>query len=218
MSIKIIDLSFGYDQPLFSNLDLELETNKITLLQGDNGNGKTTLCRLLSGLEKNYSGQILLDNFKISELKTRQISEKLIYLKQEPMGNTVAATPEEDLSIWQGILEKKLSEKHQQARLQALKKMQIKELLLSPFWEMSGGQIKRTGLSALLLFPQKYWILDEPFSGLHSEIVNILLEILQERKKNGFGALIISHRQNIFDSLIDRTLRIEDGGILKIED
>ncbi|MDO9577599.1 MAG: ABC transporter ATP-binding protein [Candidatus Cloacimonadales bacterium] len=218
MSLKIVDLSFGYDELLFSNLDLELETNKITLLQGDNGSGKTTFCRLLSGLEKNYSGQILLDNIKISELKAKQIAEKLIYLKQEPIGNTVAATPEEDLSIWQGILEKNLSMKQQNERMQALEKMQIKELIHSPFWEMSGGQVKRAGLAAMLLYPQKYWILDEPFSGLHPEIVNILLEILLERKNNGFGALIISHKQNIFDSLFDITFRIEDRRILKNED
>ena len=216
MNIRFIDLSFGYDEPLFSNLNLELETDKITLLQGENGSGKTTFCRLLSGLEKNYSGQILIEDSRISDMKAKEISEQLIYLKQEPIGNTVAATPDEDLMIWQSKFIRNLNEQYSIQRTEVLKALRIKEIQHTPFWEMSGGQIKRAGMAALLLAPQKYWILDEPTSGLHQEIVDILMDILEERKSKGFGTLIISHRQNIFNTLPDKVLKIENEKINEI--
>jgi len=216
MKIKLIDLNFGYEELLFTNLNLEIKSNEVTLLQGANGSGKTTFCRLLSGLESKYSGKILLDTEPLSKLTAKEISQKLIYLKQEPIGNTVAATPDEDISIWQGILHKQLSKADELARILTLNTMQIEEFLNTPFWEMSGGQIKRSAIAALLLSPQKYWILDEPASGLHDEIVIKFISILKQRKNDGYGALIISHKTDQFAAIADRNLRIDNEKINEI--
>jgi ABC-type multidrug transport system ATPase subunit len=214
--IKLIELNFGYDELLFSNLNLEIQANEITLLHGANGSGKTTFCRLLSGLETKYSGKILLNNEPLSKLTAKEISQKLIYLKQEPIGNTVAATPDEDLAIWQNMFSKNLNEQYKHEREDVLAQLKIGELMDSPFWEMSGGQIKRSTIAALLLSPQKFWILDEPTSGLHQEIVDKLISILEQRKQDGFGALIITHKIDQFQTIFDRVLKIQNEIINEI--
>lgn len=235
MKIIISHLSFGYKQPLFSNLNLEIPLSDITLLLGENGSGKTTFCRLLTGLIKDYEGTIKLvrngknqnkpaqhsslftqcqpKSMNLQDLSIQEISKFLIYHKQEPQANVVAATPDEDLSIWQSRFKKKLNSQHAEQRNEVLSELEISDLIETPFWELSSGQIKRSGLAAMLLNQEKFWLLDEPFSGLHQEIIIKLKEILLQRKSLGFGTLIISHKTEQLQDIADRRLKIEENSI-----
>lgn len=212
-SIKIENFSFSYNQNsnLFKNTSLDLPFEKVTLLKGKNGSGKTTFCRLLSGLEKNYAGTIHIDDLNLRPISFAERSKYLIYVKQEPLSNIVAATPEEDLVLWQQGLNIKNDTTASELRNIAMERLNISELKNKPFWELSGGQIKRVGLAALLLNFEKYWILDEPISGLDNQLAEIFIEILKERKKLGNGCLIISHNEDKFQSLIDKTYEIDNG-------
>ena len=217
MIYKIDQLSFSYDgiNTIFEDINIGLSHDKITLLDGVNGSGKTTFCRLLSGLEKGYSGKILLVDNTLSSLSTSQIANEVIYIKQEPSANVVAATPDEDLAIWQHKFKQKIDDDSILRRKEALKKLFMNSFKDQPFWELSGGQIKRSGLAALLLDYDKYWILDEPVTGLDEKLVDIFVNILQKRKEEGKGALLISHQQQKFKSLIDSFLKIENKKIIE---
>jgi ABC-type multidrug transport system ATPase subunit len=216
MNLKLIKLNFGFKTPLFKDLYMDIPFDEITILTGENGSGKTTLCRLLTGLHKNYQGSIKLNNIEIQAQSVKEIAEYLIYLKQEPQANIVAATPEEDLSIWQSKFIRNLNEQHKIQRKEVLAELEIPELLDVPFWEQSTGQAKRSGLAALLLNPDKFWIMDEPFSGLHLEITDKLIEILKQRKTAGYGALIVSHKTEQIKPSGDRILKIENEQIKEI--
>lgn len=214
-SIKIKDLSFAYqpENPIFTNVSLELPFNEITFLKGANGSGKTTLCRILSGLEKNYSGSIFLNNFDLKPVSFSDRAKSIIYLKQEPLSNIVAATPEEDLTLWQHGFDRNFDESSSELRQKVMKRLIIYDLKDKPFWELSGGQVKRIGLAALLMNYDKYWILDEPISGLDNTLIRIFIEILEERKAIGKGCLIISHNEEKLMNLIDRLYLIQNKKI-----
>jgi len=212
-NIKVSNLSFSYYQNsnLFKNISLDLPFEEVTLLKGKNGSGKTTFCRLLSGLEKNYTGTIHIDDLNLRPISFAERSKYLIYIKQEPLSNIVTATPEEDLILWQHGFDKKNVTSTSNHRNLIMEKFKIAHLKNKPFWELSGGQIKRVGLAALLLNYDKYWILDEPISGLDTKLSEIFIEILEERKKLGKGCLIISHKEDHFLSLTDKVYEIENG-------
>jgi len=216
--IKIKDLSFAYQakNPIFANATLEITFNEITFLKGENGSGKTTLCRILSGLEKNYSGSILLNNLDLKPVSFSERAKSIIYLKQEPLSNVVAATPDEDLTLWQIGFDKEVNELSSKLRNKVMEKLKINDLKDKPFWELSGGQIKRIGLAALLINYDKYWILDEPVSGLDNTITGIFIEIIEERKTLGKGCLIISHKEDYFSNLIDKSYIIDNKKIKKL--
>jgi len=214
-NIEIKDLSFAYipENPIFENASLELLLNGITFLKGANGSGKTTLCRILSGLEKNYNGSIRKNELVFKSVTFAERAKSIIYLKQEPLSNVVAATPEEDLTLWQHGFDKYNDESSSELRHKVMGKLKIKQLRDKPFWELSGGQIKRIGLAALLINYDKYWILDEPISGLDKTLIRIFIEILEERKALGKGCLIISHNEDYFQNLIDKYYLIESRKI-----
>ena len=216
---NIENLSFSYDEKrlIFENIDLQLDINKITLFDGINGSGKTTFCRLLSGLEKKYKGKIFLGNRELSKSSSPEISDKIVYLKQESFANIIAATPSEDIAIWKHKFQSKNFPEFEKEQLEALKEYNLEQFKDQPFWEMSGGQIKRVGLAGLLLNMDKYWILDEPVTGLENALIDILINILQKRKTEGKGALIISHRFEKFEQIVDNWLKIKDKKIIDIK-
>ncbi len=217
--IKINDLSFVYqpENPIFINASLELPINEITFLNGSNGSGKTTLCRILSGLEKNYNGTIHFNDLDFKPVSFADRFKSFIYLKQEPLSNVVAATPNEDLTLWQNGFDKQLDGISSELRERVLDRLKIYDLKDKPFWELSGGQIKRIGLAALLINYDKYWILDEPIAGLDATLTKIFIEILEERKALGKGCLIISHKEDYFLNLIDKNYLIKNRKIESLQ-
>jgi len=205
---KLTDFSFGYKELLFNKVNIELDFSQITLINGANGSGKTALLRILSGLNKNYNGSILLKNNELKNMSVEEISNYIIYQKQEPMANIVATTPYEDLGIW---LNKFVTSNIDSAKVNdALRRFKMNEFKDYPVWKLSGGQLKRVGLASLLFFPQKFWLLDEPTAGLDFDLQNVLLEILLEKKKSGTGAVIVTHRTKLFKNIADKIIQLEN--------
>ena len=205
---KLINFSFGYKKLLFDKINIEIDASQITLINGANGCGKTTLLRVMSGLIKNYNGSIFLKNNEIKNMAVEEISNYIVYQKQEPMANIVAATPYEDLQIWIG---KFLTSNIDSTKINnALQRFGMDEFRDYPVWKLSGGQLKRAGLAALLLFPQKFWLLDEPTAGLDADLQSALLEILSQKKKSGVGAVIVTHRIDLFKNIADKIIQIKD--------
>ena len=121
----------------------------------------------------------------------------------------VATTPDEDLTLWQHGFEVQKKDTSSNLRDKIMQKLKIEHLRDKPFWELSGGQIKRIGLAALLINYDKYWILDEPIAGLDNNLIGIFMSILEERKALGKGCLIISHKADFFQKIIDNNYLIE---------
>lgn len=217
MNIYLEDISFSYNKEhqIFNKIDLTLNSDEITILMGANGSGKTTFCRLLSGLEKCHNGKLHFDNENINDIQRKDISQQIAYLKQEPLANIIAASPDEDLSIYQHKF-KSYDDHNQEIRSKALRSFHIDELSDKPIWELSSGQIKRVGLSSLLLNYDKYWILDEPLSSVDDRIISYFIKLLKQRKKEGLGALIVTHRDQIFKKIKDNILLIKKNQILRI--
>jgi ABC-type transport system involved in cytochrome c biogenesis ATPase subunit len=200
---SIAGLSFAYEkgQPVFGGLDLDIPSHGLTLINGGNGTGKTTLCRLLTGLTKGYTGSLRLNNEEMKRLDRSKILENVIYIKQDLTGNLMGITPDEDLKIWQNRFSEPDTAGKAEKRKLALQLLGAEKVGDTPVWELSYGQKRRTMLSVLPLFREKYWIIDEPTASLDEEGITLLIKLLKKKTENHCGALILTHRKELFREL-----------------
>jgi len=212
---RISDLEFAYkgEVSVFKNLNMVITRQGVTLITGSNGAGKTTLCRLLTGLASGYHGSILLQERELSGLNRAAIMDDILYIKQELQGNLMGITPEEDLKIWQNRFAEEDTEEKDRLREAGLAKLGIAELKDKPLWELSYGQKRRSMLSVLPLFPDKYWIIDEPTASLDDRGIELLTTLIEKKRKRSDGVLILTHRPGLFRTITDYTFAITDGKI-----
>ena len=82
--LKIDNLYYWHnvEHSLLNGIDLTLQKGELLTILGANGRGKSTLLNCIAGLLKPKSGQILLDNCKLSEMSSKQIAQKIAYVSQ----------------------------------------------------------------------------------------------------------------------------------------
>ncbi len=198
-----VSYTFQDGVTLFKYLNLHIHRNTITILTGPNGGGKTSFCRLLTGLMPDYKGTI-------------KKQEEAVFLKQDIIGNILGINFEDDLSIWQNKFQEKDDTDKQKDRSDMLSYFYIADKQFVPFWLLSTGQ-KRSGmLSALLMMMDRYWILDEPTGSLDKQKKEILIDVIQKKKEKGCGALITTHQPEVFSDVADTYLHIQDKEIIEI--
>ena len=184
---------------IFSELSFKVSSGEICLIKGPNGSGKSTLLRLLAGFIKVSSGEITLDNEKITN-KNDTIYENFFYLgHSNPLKNYL--TVKQQIDFWEGITQKKYNLE--------VDSFNLKKIMNRKIYECSDGQKKRLGLSRLTIDDKKVWLLDEPTNSLDIENIEILRKHLQLHQKKGGVAIIASHEAFILKPDQDIIMTLE---------
>ena len=172
---------------IFSELSFKVSSGEICLIKGPNGSGKSTLLRLLAGFIKVSSGEITLDNEKITN-KNDTIYENFFYLgHSNPLKSYL--TVKQQIDFWEGISEKKYNLE--------VDSFNLKKILNRRIYECSEGQKRRVGLSRLTIDDKKILLLDEPTTSLDIENVSRLKNHLKDHQKKGGIAIVASHESFI---------------------
>ncbi|MDC8832661.1 cytochrome c biogenesis heme-transporting ATPase CcmA [Alteromonas gilva] len=182
------------DRVLFSGLSLSLKPGTLLHLRGPNGAGKTSLLRILSGLSTPESGQLYFDNASL-HAGWEPLHQQLIYIGHKA-GVNGALTALENLRFWSAQHHSDFDTDH---CLTVLARLGLVGLEDVPVKMLSAGQQRRVALARLWLKKAIYWILDEPFTALDAEGINILEQHMQNHVSNG-GAIITTSHQPLSDS------------------
>lgn len=191
MSIIITDLYKSFDDnEILKNVNITLEDSSIYCLMGASGIGKTTLLRILMGLERADSGCI-------SGIDTKNIS----YMFQEDR-----LIP--DLSAIDNV-RIVLRRKNNRAEVRNnLLSILPDDSLDIPVSSLSGGMKRRVALARALSYPGKLIILDEPFTGLDKDTkLNVINYILKMR--NNRTLLIATHGTDDADLLGAKIIKLD---------
>lgn len=217
-SYELNRFSFSFDsgKELFREINASFQTDEITIITGKNGAGKSTLCRILTGLTKNYVGSIKLFGKELNHLKSAELMKNILFIKQDVVGNIIGMTPDEDLVVWQNKFNDKDTPEKEKKRIEALGSLALSKYREEPVWNLSFGLKRRVMLSALSLFMEKYWVVDEPIAGLDTRGISLFQDLLKTKIIEKSGAIIVTHRGDIFNGIADRHLHIEDGQLIEM--
>jgi Fe-S cluster assembly ATP-binding protein len=207
LQIQNISFSAGGKQ-ILNDISLDIPDGKLIALTGPNGGGKTTLAKMIAGVEKPTSGRILLDGEDLVPLDPTQRARRGVsYAFQQPVrfkGITVRdllglaaghALSGEELA---GILGKV-----------GLNSGDYVDRAVGP--HLSGGEIKRIELAGVLLRDSRVIIFDEPEAGIDLWSFNNLIRVFEDlRKARSCAVIIISHQERIL-RIADEIVMIQNG-------
>ena len=178
------------ERTLFTGLDLEVSAGEWLHVRGENGIGKTSLLRLLSGLTKPAAGEIFWNEQLISADPSEYHRNLLFLGHRDSLKEDLTAL--ENLSIATVLDGIALTEDE---ILLALHRFGLRGREDLPVNCLSAGQKRRVLLARLLLRQAKLWILDEPFNALDVRAVEMLSELILEHIASGGMAIMTSHQE-----------------------
>ena len=214
--LTLENLSFGVQdeksqKEIIRNLNLTIESNKFVVVTGPNGGGKSTLAKLIAGIEKPTGGRILLDGADITEKNiTERAQSGISYAFQQPVRfkgievfDLLRLASGKELNITDAC--QYLSE------VGLCAKDYIKREVND---SLSGGELKRIEIATVLARGTKLSIFDEPEAGIDLWSFQNLIAVFERMRqniKNG-SILIISHQERILD-IADEIVVIANGQI-----
>ena len=205
--------SFGRKK-VVQGVDFSMQTGEVLGLLGPNGAGKTTTFYMVVGFYKPTSGEVFLDNDRITKLPMYKRARKGIsYLPQEASVFRKLTVEENIFSILE--TRKDLSAKEKKQRLDELiEQFDIARIRHQPAFTLSGGERRRTEIARSLAIEPKFLLLDEPFAGIDPIAVADIKKMIHYLSTQGIGILITDH--NVRDTLeiTDRAIIINTGQIL----
>ncbi len=232
------DITKAYgERTLLDRISLTIEEGERIGVIGRNGAGKSTLARILAGLETPDVGSISVkrgarvmyleqEPYVDPQKTARKVAE-------EGLGAWTEAKERHDLATkalesGEGDLEKHLDAQLRAAqeveRLGGWERSHLIERVLSHLGienpdqlagTMSGGQQRRVAIARLLAYAPDLMILDEPTNHLDASSIDWLERFLVDEYKG--GVVMVTHDRYLLDSVVDRTLEVENGGVYSYE-
>ncbi len=205
--IDIRNFSFAYKTTrVFDNINLQLQKGSIYGLLGENGVGKTTLLKVISGLLRPSAGSCKVDEF-ISFDRQPEFLQNIFLLPDEvPLPDS--ATPENFFADLAPFYPK------QDAELLRHLTQELKVDSSRKFKEMSFGQQKKSLLACALALNTDYLLLDEPTNGLDIPSKADFRRILTERVGTDQTIVISTHQVKDVENLIDPIIIISNNSVL----
>lgn len=174
---------------LFKGMNFSLKAGELLLVQGGNGQGKTSLLRLLTGLSRPEDGEVRWRGAAIQRQREAYHAD-MVYLGHAN-GVKDDLDPLENLRFADGLQGRAFDPARAVATLQRLG---LERCLDLPCRVLSFGQRRRVALAALLLAGATLWILDEPLTGLDVHAVALMEGLIREHLLAGGMVVATTHQ------------------------
>jgi heme exporter protein A len=177
------------DRLLFKGMNFSLQAGELLLVQGGNGQGKTSLLRLLTGLSRPEEGEVRWCGEPIGK-RREDYHAAMVYLGHAN-GVKDDLNPVENLRFAAGLQGQAFDSARAVATLEQLGLSRCLDL---PCRVLSFGQRRRVALAALLLAGATLWILDEPLTGLDVHAVALMEGLIRDHLGTGGMVVATTHQ------------------------
>lgn len=210
LELKNITWELPGGEEIIKGIDLSLADGKLIVVTGPNGGGKTSLAKLIAGIETISSGNIIFDGQDITDLDiTERAKNGIAFAFQHPV-RFKGLTVRDMLELAAG---KELPDSAACALLGKVGLCANDYLNRELNASLSGGEIKRIEIATVLARNAKLSIFDEPEAGIDLWSFSRLVETFEGLRSQGTGTLlVISHQERIL-SIADEIVVIADGRV-----
>lgn len=214
--LNSISKNFG-SKNILKDINLEIAENSFTILKGVSGSGKSTLLNIIGGIESPTSGNIIIDNQNINNLKYKDrvnfyrkkigfIFQGFYLQPQLTIKDNIAL-----MAIFAGI-----SRLEREKRVYELaEKLGIRETLNQLPSEISGGQAERACIARALYMSPEIILADEPTNNLDPDNAKNVIEILKTLQVEEQSTVIIATHDPMVEKYATQILSLKDGSIIK---
>lgn len=214
LQLKNINFTYPKSKPLFRDLNLDLEENKIYCLLGESGSGKSSLLHLIYGLLNWQEGEVFFEKKKLLGSKNNLVpGEKNMKLVAQKPDLMPYASVSENVGA---VLSNTLLNKKKEEITKLLELVGMQDFANSLPKNLSGGQLQRVALAKSLALKPKLLLLDEAFSALDGNRKTYLRDALLDFAKiHKITLLIATHQLQDWLAWTDEILVMRKGEIIE---
>lgn len=206
LELKNISKKFK-DRQILSDFNLTVEENKILAIVGPSGGGKTTLLRMLAGLEKIDTGEIIYngESLPIDELEKRNLlgfvfQDFQLFPHLTVLENLVLS-PIKTMNMAKNEAEKKA--------IELLERLGLEKQINNYPTSLSGGQKQRVALARAMMIDPKIIGYDEPTSALDPELRLEVEKLILKNRELGITQIVVTHDLQFAENIADSILKVE---------
>ena len=215
MKIELRNLTKSFPGiTVLKDIDLILDDIRSLVLIGPSGGGKTTLLRILAGLEKPTNGEIYINDQKViyNEKELREYRKKIgmVFQSYNLFPHLTAIE-----NIVLPLVEVHGYNRNDAIRegLELLERFHLKEHSNKKPIQLSGGQQQRVAICRAVAIKPQFLLFDEPTSALDPEYTSEVLELIDELHSEGMRLILVTHEMGFAHKVADQILFISDQKI-----
>lgn len=216
-SIEIKHLTFAYpgaEKNTLNDVNLEIEKGDFAAIVGNNGCGKSTLCKTMNGLIPHfitgtYSGSVEADGVKVQDSDIGTLARKVGYVYQDFENQIVRPTVLDDASY--ACMNYAMPD-YKERGTKALAQCGLEGRENEYIWQLSGGQTHLLALAGVVSLEPEVLILDEPIAQLDPHHADLIYQILKNlNEKYGKTIIVIEHHTEYIAEYCKHVILMKDG-------
>ena len=212
--LKIENLNVFYDKfHAVKDANLNLFQKEILVICGPSGSGKSTLIRSIAGLEKYKSGDVLINNKKMTE--SEMMKENVFGMVFQQFNLFPHLTILDNITLPLRKAKKISNENSLVIANEVLEKVKIIDQKEKYPSQLSGGQQQRCAIARSLAMKPKIMLFDEPTSALDPEMIKEVLDVMTDLASSGMTMIVVTHEMGFAKVVADKIIFMDNGQIVE---
>ncbi|WP_400245731.1 amino acid ABC transporter ATP-binding protein [Niallia sp. JL1B1071] len=215
--LKVTNLKKSYGNlEVLKSIDLQVTEGEVVCLIGPSGSGKSTLLRCLNMLEEVTSGEVVVNDFNLTDKKSdiNKIRENIGMVFQH-FNLFPHLTVLENITLAPVDLKKATPQQAKDKASQLLDRVGLKDKANENPSKLSGGQKQRVAIARALAMNPDIMLFDEPTSALDPEMVGEVLNVIKQLAQEGMTMVIVTHEMGFAREVADRVIFMDNGYIVE---